>query len=366
MAVQAAQAAQGSDPDWAELQAEARRTGHATVLVHLLEASLQQIAEQPQAVNEASQARLAALSAELGNGVLPHGRWANGMGQAQLHLSLPGLDRLRQSQGAILFTRGIPWQERSGMDGLDGGLQQIEQSIDRDGFADIEVTPNIDGLQFDIPADGNNRLSAEPSAVSAALERLRPVLQAAGGVIDETSIIQIALVRRDGLLALAYSDTVRHLRPKGHVDSRPREVDPALVEAANAGADVQFILTLRSSISGGRLSEASRRGVATSHHAALQALLAQAAPNTIVQDYSPLGAAQVRMGSTAFKNLLAGNDRRCMTATPLREVGRPQLATSAGSMNMNAAWSLATLARGKTSLFLIQACRPVTPSSADG
>ena len=344
---QTAQAAQVSDSDWAKLRAEAESKGHAAVLVHLVVASLQQISTKLGAVSATSQAQLEVLSSELGDSALRHGRWANGMGQAQLHLTLLGLDRLRQSNAALSFMRGKPWQELSGLDGLDGGLEQIEQAITRDGFADIEIIPNIDGLQFELLPDGSTRLSADPSAVSAAMERLRPVLQSAGGVIDSRNITQALRVSRDGLLALAYSGTVRHLRPRGHVDARPREVDPTLAEAANTGADVQFILSLRSGISGGRLTDASRRVVATSHRAALQALLGQVGSATLVQDYSQLGAAQVRMTSTALKSMLAGTDRRWLAATPLRAVGKPQLATSAGSMNMSAAWNLGYFGAGQ-------------------
>lgn len=334
------------------MQAEARQAGHANVRVHLFSANLQQIAEQPQAVEDASQTRLVALLAELGEGVLPQGHWTNGMGQAQLQLTLPGLDRLRSSAGAISFRRGTPWQELSGLYGLDGGLQQIEQSIARDGFADIEIIPNIDGLQFELQPDGSSLLSAEAVAVVAALDRLRPVLQAAGGVVLDRQIVQAARVRREGLLLLAYSESVRHLRPKGFIDSRPREVDPALIEASATGADVQFILTLRSSISGGRLSWASRHAVASSHRAALQGLLEAAGQSTVVQDFSALGAAHVRMNAAAFKQLLAGTDKRWLAATPLRVVGTPQLNKSAASMNMSAAWNLGYFGAGQTIIVL--------------
>lgn len=138
--------------DWLTLQGEAKKKGAASVVVHVMPVSLDQLGKE--AVKAKVAVATSRLLTELGGTVREAGRWDNQAGQMGLRVTEAGLKILQNSSNAIHFYPGRDWISGSGLSNSDERLDAIEQQLQRQGFAHVQVTLNVEGLDFELDAPG--------------------------------------------------------------------------------------------------------------------------------------------------------------------------------------------------------------------
>jgi hypothetical protein len=242
-----AQAATVSSADLAALRAEARLTGVASVLVHLEASTLERLRKDSKGLRLVSQRKANALLKELGPAALASGRWQNGAGQIGLHVTAAGLDVLRGTAHALSFMPGPRWQNESQASNADGSQDAIEEALRRQGFVDVEVLGQVEGLAVEQLADGKANFQAPAAALEAAqkgmgmlledltglpLAQARSALGVGESELEVQSPLRTLRVNREQLLRLARQPQVRALRPVGHVDARKTQIDPDALRVA--------------------------------------------------------------------------------------------------------------------------------------
>lgn len=308
--------------------------------------------------------RTAALLAELGAQVAPGGpHWSNGVGQIEIYVSAQGLQLLRNSSNAVAFRPGKAWWQRSHLVDSAGHFERIDAEISRTGFADVQIVPNVEGLEFNLGADGQARVSAASrdlmQAASASLAR--SVLSREANALEAPASLSASLAGRgiEGALVkrltrvdlarLAQSDEVRNILPINLNDSRPLSIDPAALKQAEATGSAEVIVNLRMPLFAAGLSQASMESQRRSHQAALREMLSTVgADATSWQDFSAFGAMSGRLSAAQLRRLASGADRRLLSIESVKPVASTTLATATNMLNMNAAWSNGYRASGQT------------------
>ena len=199
------------------------------------------------------------LFAELGDDALQVGRSINGFGQIGAYVTPQGMQKLAATRNARSFGRDLSEGVRTAVYHGDGRIEAIEAEIDTAGFADVEVTLNLENLEFDILPDGRTRhrpssdqakeLSARaPQFVASLSPRMVLDLADVKSRIKVLAIQKPTLqlrVNREGLYALKESPQVRAVQLLRESPVQPPFLDPeALTEAARHGS-VQVLIELR-------------------------------------------------------------------------------------------------------------------------
>ncbi len=353
----AAQAASVDANELNQLRAQARRQGAAAVLVHLEAVSLDRMHKDLPGVKAAMRIKAQRLIDELGVQAWGAGRWENGVGQVGLHVTEAGLRMLANSGNAVAFRTGQHWRERSALTGFDNSHGEIERLLDAQGFADIEVTANVDGLDMDLTRGGPGAYRASAAAAQAAHAKVHALLSAASDTempnrLTARASLKLAnatsaafdprvtlRISRQGLLRLVASDAVRTIRPVGFSDSAPLLIDvdtddPKLPQRLN-----DVLITLKTPHFGGALSAASIAARSRGHKAALDEVLADAGFTGAVQDMSGFGVVGARLTGAQLARLRANNDSRILSVIQNRPMATTQLATSTTTLNMAPTWN---------------------------
>lgn len=138
-----------------KMVAQAQKNGATPVVVHLAPTSIDQLRADLKGVDAAMAQRSTRLLAELGQQIWDGGRWDNGLGQIGLYVTEAGLKMLQNSSNAVSFYADQSWSARSKLSGLDGSHAEIDRLLDTNGYVDVAVTLNVDGLDFDTLKDGS-------------------------------------------------------------------------------------------------------------------------------------------------------------------------------------------------------------------
>ena len=169
-----AQAASADPLEYEKLVKEARTTGLVPVVVDLELLSLADISKHGKALGARMNQRTTQLLAELGTHAVADSAWGNGVGQFEVHVTEQGLQLLRGSGNAQAFRAGKAWSARTALAGFDGRFGAIQAALNRDGFVDVEVVTNVDGMEFDLPSHG--RAVVSPSTHRAAMTKAGDLL----------------------------------------------------------------------------------------------------------------------------------------------------------------------------------------------
>ena len=271
----ATQAASVDPSELDQLRAQARRQGAAAVLVHLEGVSLDRMHRDLPGVKTTMRAKAQRLIDELGAHAWSAGRWENGLGQLGVHVTETGLRLLANSNNAVAFRTGQHWRERSALTGFDDSHSEIERLLDVQGFADVEVTANVDGMDMDLTRSGPGAYRAGAAAAQAAHGKFHALLSAASDTempnrLTARASLKLAnatnaafdprvnlRISRQGLLRLVASDAVRTIRPVGFSDSQPLLIDVDAADPIRPQSAIDVLITLRTPHFGGALSAAS-------------------------------------------------------------------------------------------------------------
>ena len=361
-----AQAAQVDPTELPKMVAQAQKNGATPVVVHLAPTSIDQLRADLKGVNNAMAQRSTRLLAELGSQVWDAGRWDNGLGQIGLHVTEAGLKMLQNTSNALSFYADQSWSARSKLSALDGSHAEIERLLDNNGYVDVAVTLNVDGLDFDSLKDGSVSLRTTVKTAEEGRTKAKTLLdglsaaQAPGKNAVLAAVPTLASpaltlrLTREGVVKLSANDLVRSLKPVGFIDARPLTFNPDVLAAAQRDGAAQVIITIRTPMMGGNQSAASFAAQTQSHKRALDGLLADAGARSKLQDLAMFGAMAGRLTLAELEGLKASKDARLISVELNRPVASPSLATSTGQymMNMPVAWNANFRAAGQNIVVL--------------
>ena len=340
------------------MTATAKKNGAVAVVVHLAPVSLAQLSADASGVKAAMSDRVARMIAELGSAARSGGRWDNGLGQLGISVTEAGLKILQTSGNAVSFYPDRAWLERTALSNADGRLQAIEATLARQGYVDVQVTLNVDGLEFDTAQDGSLSYRSGPKSADSASRVARELL---GGISNEEALGKSSAasrfealtgqsgaevnpeftvrVTREGLEKLASSKEVRALRPVGFVDKRQVNLDPAAFSRAKANGTAEVIITIRDPLAGGSMSKASFEAATRSNKRTLDAVLSAAGVKSPMKDLSVFGAVAGHLTASELSALRASGDARLLSIELNKPVARPTLATSTATAGFTNAWA---------------------------
>lgn len=159
-----------------QMAAQAQKNGATAVSIHMLPITLDQLGSD----FKGTQARIAQLKsqllAELGANAWDGGRWDNQMGQIGLHVTAAGLSVLQSSANAVSFSPDRPWTAYTKLSGLDGSHDEINRLLGNQGFVDVAITLNVEGLAFDTLKDGTIRLQSNAQSIDEGRTLARTLL----------------------------------------------------------------------------------------------------------------------------------------------------------------------------------------------
>lgn len=362
-------AAEVDKSELARMSAEARKKGVTHVMVHLAPVSLSEISTGLDAVKARMAAKAAKLVAELGSEARAAGYWDGGVGQIGLNVTEAGLKILQSSGNAIRFYPGKSLQARSQLAGFDGRFEVIESQLAAQGFANVQVALNVEGLQFDIAKNGAMKFTAPGASMEAAANSARSLFgrmssQHAAG--KEAALLQYeALVGRytglqnaaispeftlrvtqEGLEMLATSKEVRSIKPVGFIDRRQFKFDDEAIAFAEKHGKAEVIISVRLPMAGGQLSKLSFDANTESNKRVIDAVLADAGVRSPMNEIAVFGATSGFLTAVELKALKASDDPRLLNVVLNKPVAKAQLATSTVSTNFIAAWNATNVPGG--------------------
>lgn len=364
-----AQAAEVDPDELSRLAAQARTDGLVPVVVHLGDASLDDIRRNGGATKVRFNRQADQLTGELGSHALQSGSWSNGLGQVELYVTEQGLALLQGSGSAKSFRAGKPWTARTMMSGADGRFDAIERALATNGYVDVEVLPNVDGLEYRLSPDGavaidpasreavfaraGALLSALDSRHASDLSRAQSQLTASRALASLGEAVLTLRLTREGVIKLATSDLVRSMRPVGFQDRRPQQIDTEIKAVAQRDGRAEVMLTLRTPIFGGHLSQASLRAQTRAQATALREVLAAAGiDHTKWRSMAMFGAMSGWLTPAQVDALTQRADARVLVVEPVKPVATMSLATSTAMMNAPAAWAKGYRAAGQNIVVL--------------
>ena len=137
--------------------------GHAPVLIHLIDSSLDEIKSSKIALSNRVQQAEEKLLAELDGEYVRDWKWKNDLGQIELYLSGNGIDILSQSINAISFDIGGGWKKTTKLQSWDDSYDVIYSKITKNSLAKGLVVPHVSNLSIEPMKDGRISLTAPGS-----------------------------------------------------------------------------------------------------------------------------------------------------------------------------------------------------------
>lgn len=342
----------------AAMTAEAKKKGSTPVVVHLESVSLAEMSADLAGVKSRMASKAGQLVAELGKTAWTGGRWENGIGQVGLNVTEDGLKILQNSSNAVHFYRGTKWSERTALNGQDGRFEEIERQLEAQGFAEVEVVLNADGIEFEVARNGALRFQASDKAVGSAVSAARRLFgqltsseavgkeaaasrfEAMAGQAGASMNPQFTVrVNREGLEKIVNSKDVRSVRPVGFIDKRATRFDEEALAVAERNGTAEVIITVRNPLAGGALSKSSFDATTRSNRRTIEGVLATAGVKSKLKDISEFGVVTGHVTADELKALRAGGDSRLLSVELNRPVAGVNLMTSTVAMNLPPAWN---------------------------
>ena len=316
------------------LLAKARNDGAVPVVVHLAAVSLDRLKNNG-ATTKAEMANLSSrLLTELGAEALEGGRWDAGMGQK--------------------------WGHPSAWNKSDGRFDEIDRRLGRDGYVEVDVLWNVDGLVYDIGI-GNRPSYKMTSAQSeeartkvkgvierAATRHIQNRTEALANVQSSSATPETRLrLNREGLQKLLDNPEVRSVAPVNFVDARPRYFDQDAHKQAAERGSAEIIIALRDPMLGGILSKNSDNERKNANQRVLEDILKNHGFVVQGQFMPALGVVVVRASVAQLHTLAASNDARVASVMANKPVAQASTVTSVPSLNIPQAWSKGYSANGQ-------------------
>jgi hypothetical protein len=241
--------------EYAALQRLAGEKQYVRVIIDLnVDIPLGAPDKQPAALKGRLSAKEAAVFADLGKGALKTGSWKNGLGQMGAYVTEEGLKRLAVNSDVRAFGLDPTGGMRSGIYDDDGRVAKISAEIERNGFADVEITLNLENLDFDIGRNAavvHKPTAAQRSEVQAIYPALRSSLPSRGTLNSLPSSPQsegpahTLRIDKEGLFALREHDNVRGLRLAGDAGATPFQIEPEVLDVARQFGYADVTIDLR-------------------------------------------------------------------------------------------------------------------------
>lgn len=352
--------------DYEQLTAKASRQGAVPVSVRLMHTSLRDLKDQQPALRAAAAQRAQRVLAELGAEAWEGGRSDNGIGSLELYVTPAGLAALARSTDVQAVTPGKPWHRRES-GGLDGRFRAIERQIEQQGHADLLVTLDVPGVEFDVAKNGQVAVHAPRASAAEARQRAQKLLARLGdnavlgdraaamqGLADAPAASGDALrpqlavrVSLQGLLQLADSPLVRDLRLAG--TSVPAPVfDPEAFAVARRDGFADVLLSVQNPLDSRVRSAAADEAQRKSLGRLTKTVLAELGPHEVQHEFTSFGTVAVRLSLQQLEAIKASGDLRLRSIELDKPVATPLLSTSARlQMNMPTAWAVSSY-RGKS------------------
>lgn len=366
-AVQSASAATYNSKEFNALLAEATRKHYVRVMVDLgIKVPLQTSDKHSAALRAALLSGEDAIVNELGNNVLRSTVWRNGLGQIGLYVTPNGLKVLGASRNASSFTRDVTDELRVGVYKADGRLAQIEAEIENNGFADVEITQNLDNFEADLGADG--RIVHRSSQLQAAeIATKRPALLnrlPASGVLDLVAAKNRAAgpsngptfqlrINKEGFFYLKEDAEIRGLRSVTFPEVVAPYIDPDAFSTARKYGYVDVTIDLQR-FSGyspyqGKLPSPAWKAQDAALKRAFGQILDTVAPFAAASAkyYEGIASVSVRLPRSAIEQIAANADPRIGGVYANKEVGKLALAQSTVMINAPQAWNIGLRGAGQ-------------------
>ncbi len=312
--------------EYAALQRLAGEKQYVRVIIDLnVDIPLGAPDKQSAALKGRLSAKEAAVFADLGQGALRTGSWKNGLGQMGVYVTEEGLKRLAVNSDVRAFGLDPTGGMRSGIYDDDGRVARISAEIERNGFADVEITLNLENLDFDIGRNAavvHKPTAAQRSEVQAIYPALRSSLPSRGTLNTLPASPQsegpahTLRIDKEGLFALREHDNIRGLRLLNDVDATAFQMEPdVLALARQAGyADVAVDLRRPSLYSPmkGKLPAKAWQMQAKTIRATFTDIFSSLSAEDVklAQDFEGIASATFRLSASALEQIAQRPDPR--------------------------------------------------------
>jgi subtilisin family serine protease len=364
LAATSVHAAQYDATEYQALTREAQARGAVRVMVSLdVDVGLQESVLRRALIANVVPRKTHVLLQELGDGARSAGYWNNGLGQLGLYLTPDGLRFLAASGNARSFKRDPTDRMRTRLPGAGGQLAAIERDLDAQGWSDVELTLNLETLDFDVGPDRATRfrnvnaleatemrgkllgLLTERQAVNLADARRAPA----------TASPQLSLrLTREGYASLREHPLVRGLRRAGYTDTRTADFSAGALAHAKANGSAEVPIELRGgdafSPAQGHLPARAWNNQVESMRRAFREVLGPGIAEGVLhqQDFSEVRSLVANMSHAALARLYANADPRVLRVRLNEPVATAGLATSTVLTNMPQAWAAGHRGAGQT------------------
>jgi len=344
--------------EYESLLEEANTKGVVSVMITLDDTmSLADMKDDLSLIKESMALKAEVLFADLGDSVLKTGYWNNHIGQIGVYLNVDGLRILANTDRAVSFSPDVTRAYRIQAYGADGSLDEIEATINKKGFANVEVFLNVDTVSYGIGKGKNNdKFKALSGFKEQTEERINNIhaqkfakgfdnleINKSGSTPKPSFKIKIDRVAFYGLRESA---DVRAIRPVNFVDSRKTRWSKKAMSAADDHGDADVIITLRGgamfSPKMGLMSEIAKNIQINANRHAFDNILSDIGmtlPATIEENSLSIGVVQMRLSSKALTKLYNNTDPRILDVQLNRSGTSLTLQNSIPLINMPAAWN---------------------------
>ncbi len=354
----------------AALRVTAQAQGSVPVRVTLVHPDLKELSERSASIQQQTQTNAKALLAALGDEALPEARHISPLGSMDMLVTYKGLELLQQSPLALTVNPGDDWHRNILLPDLDGSLAAIDVQLNKQGFAMVDVTLDVEGAEHDIdPKTGQAKLVLTSTALQqAAQSKAQRVLEklglgAASGAYARADA-QLALIDqqaaptqgritlkadRRALHELARNPDVLAIKPVGHQDPAAFTMDPAALETASKTGWADVIVQLRMPFAAGHSSNATRLAQTRAQQRMLDEVLAGATLKKPARPFTTLGGTSVTLSAADLQKLVRTKDARLSGVVLNRALFQPSLAISTKAMNLESRfWVPNYLGTGQT------------------
>jgi len=258
-----AASSKASSADLATINAAASSKGWVPVVVSFnIDSSLQALAQNASGIAKQAQQMEQKLLASLGSNALSSVVYRNGIGQVELYVrpaALPLLDA-DSTVARYWFNTGTDAHRTVGS---QDDIADIEASILKNGYADVEAVLNIDHYDMGGGAQSDAWLAAQKQEVLKVLPALQTTIPSGATAFSAASAAantltlggttapgatQTLRIKQEDLYAMLGNASIRNLRLSGSTAKKlaaPVVIDPTALQEAQKNGAVTLVVVLK-------------------------------------------------------------------------------------------------------------------------
>ncbi|MCW5608587.1 MAG: S8 family serine peptidase [Nitrosomonas sp.] len=296
----------------------------------------------------------------LGNDVFSYPVWNNRVGQIGVYVNENGLEKLKMSEKAISIQPDRTHLFRIRVFDEDGSVDKVEDSLSQNGFAEVELILNIEGIEYDLD-QGNDTITRDQARlgelVAEKLQKLQnqPVGHELTNISIDSALPKAhAHIDRRTFYALLESEEVRAIRPVGFQDTRKAQWPEEVLEEAKEYGDAEILISLRGgelyTSKTGYMAESAVRAQAEAHQRTFEDILAAIGSPRVEASASTsaeLGYFNAKLNYNELAQLYTYADPRILSVELNKVVARTTLTNSTSALNMASAWGAGYRAAGQ-------------------